>query len=39
MLRKTWERTAKVRYALVAALLGLPLPFVLIAWIFNGCGF
>ena len=39
MIRKTIERAAKVRYALVAMLLGLPLPFVIIALLFRGCDF
>jgi hypothetical protein len=39
MLRNTIERAAKIRYALVAMLLGLPLPFVILALLFRGCDF
>ena len=39
MLRSTIQRTAKIRYALVAWLLGLPLPIILIALLIGGCDF
>lgn len=31
-------RWGKIRYGLVALLLGLPLPFVLLAFLMPGCG-
>ena len=31
-------RSGKVRYGLVALLLGLPLPLVLLAFLMPGCG-
>ena len=31
-------RGAKIRYGLAALLLGLPLPFVIIAFLMPGCG-
>ena len=37
MLRRAWKRTAKLSYALAALLLGLPLPFVIIAALAPGC--
>jgi hypothetical protein len=36
MLRNIKERTGNVRWGLVALLLGLPLPIVLIAFLFVG---
>jgi hypothetical protein len=33
------ERAGKGRYALVAWLIGLPLPIILIAWAIGGCQF
>lgn len=31
-------RIGKIRYGLAALLLGLPLPIVIIAFLFGGCG-
>ena len=31
-------RGAKIRYGLAALLLGLPLPFVILAFLMPGCG-
>ena len=31
-------RAGKIRYGLAALLLGLPLPFVIIAFLMPGCG-
>jgi hypothetical protein len=39
MFTRTWNRAAKIRYGLVALLLGLPLPIVLLATVFRGCDF
>jgi hypothetical protein len=39
MLRSAKERAAKIKYALVAWLLGLPLPIILIALLIGGCDF
>ncbi len=36
MIRKAIERTATVRWGLISLLLGLPLPIVLIAFLFGG---
>lgn len=36
MIRRTLERVGGIRWGLVALLLGLPLPFVLIAFL-PGC--
>jgi hypothetical protein len=36
MLRKGYERTASVRWGLIALLLGLPIPIVIIAFLFVG---
>ncbi len=33
------DRAGKVKYALAAWLLGLPLPIILLALIFRGCDF
>jgi hypothetical protein len=33
------ERAGKVKYALAAWLLGLPLPIILLALVFRGCDF
>lgn len=37
MLRNGIKRLAGVRWGLAALLLGLPLPFVLLAFLFGGC--
>ncbi len=36
MVRQTLRRAGSLRWGLIALLLGLPLPFVLIAWLFVG---
>jgi len=36
MLRNTIRRAGNTRWGLIALLLGLPLPFVLLAWLFLG---
>ena len=36
MLRNTIHRAGSMRWGLIALLLGLPLPLVLIAWLFLG---
>jgi hypothetical protein len=36
MLRQAMERSGNVRWGLIALLLGLPLPIVLIAFLFIG---
>ena len=38
MLRNAMQRTANARWGLVALLLGLPLPIVILAFLFGGCG-
>jgi hypothetical protein len=38
MLRHTTERVGGMRWGLIAWLLGLPLPIVLLAFLFGGCG-
>ena len=38
MLRNAVQRTANARWGLVALLLGLPLPIVILAFLFGGCG-
>jgi hypothetical protein len=39
MFRRISERTANARWGLIALLLGLPLPVVLLAFLFaGGCG-
>ena len=35
---ETMTRGAKIRYGLAALLLGLPLPFVILAFLMPGCG-
>jgi hypothetical protein len=35
--KKIEERAGKVRYGLAAILLGLPLPIILIAFLWGGC--
>lgn len=37
MFNSTNHRPGKIRYGLAALLLGLPLPIVLIAFLFGGC--
>lgn len=37
MLRERIERAANARWGLVALLLGLPLPVVILAFLFGGC--
>lgn len=37
MLRNSIERAARVSYGLIAMLLGLPLPIVIIAFLWGGC--
>lgn len=36
--RDTEPRAGKIRYGLAAMLLGLPLPIVIIAFLWGGCG-
>ena len=36
MLQKTFRRIANTRWALIALLLGAPLPVVLLIWLFVG---
>jgi hypothetical protein len=36
MLHNTLKRAGSMRWGLIALLLGLPLPIVLIAWLFVG---
>ncbi len=36
MLQNTIKRAGNMRWGLIALLLGLPLPIVLIAWLFAG---
>jgi hypothetical protein len=36
MLRDTLSRAGNARWGLIALLLGLPLPLVLLAWLFMG---
>jgi hypothetical protein len=36
MLRNTIQRAGTMRWGLIALLLGLPLPFILLAWLFLG---
>lgn len=37
MLHNSIRRAGKIRYGLAALLLGLPLPIVLLAFLFGGC--
>ncbi len=37
MMKSALRRTAKIRYGLAALILGLPLPLVLLAFLFGGC--
>lgn len=37
MLANTIQRAAKIRYALAAWLIGLPLPIIIIALLIGGC--
>jgi hypothetical protein len=37
MIRNTVARAGKVSYGLIAMLLGLPLPIVIIAFLWGGC--
>ncbi len=37
MLRNGLKRLGSVRWGLAALILGLPLPFVLLAFLFGGC--
>jgi len=37
MFKKTKERLGSIRWGLAALLLGLPLPFVIIAFLCGGC--
>ncbi len=32
------ERQGNIRWGLAAMLLGLPLPFIILAFLFGGCG-
>jgi hypothetical protein len=32
------ERKGNIRWGLAAMLLGLPLPFIILAFLFGGCG-
>lgn len=34
----TMQRLGSLRWGLAAMLLGLPLPFILLAFLFGGCG-
>jgi hypothetical protein len=36
MLRNTIRRAGSMRWGLIALLLGLPLPLVILAWLFLG---
>lgn len=36
MLQNTLKRAGNMRWGLIALLLGLPLPLVILAWIFMG---
>jgi hypothetical protein len=36
MLRNTIQRAGTMRWGLIALLLGLPLPLVILAWLFLG---
>jgi hypothetical protein len=36
MLRNTIRRAGNMRWGLIALLLGLPLPLVILAWLFLG---
>jgi hypothetical protein len=36
MLQKTFRRVADTKWALIALLLGAPLPIVLLIWLFVG---
>jgi len=36
MLQKTFRRAANTRWALIALLLGAPLPIILLVWLFVG---
>lgn len=38
-IRQLRDRAGKGRYALIAWLIGLPLPIILIAWLVGGCEF
>lgn len=37
MIARTIRRVAGIRWGLAALLLGLPLPFVILAFLFGGC--
>lgn len=37
MMQKAFDRAGKVSYGLVALLLGLPLPIVILAFLWGGC--
>jgi hypothetical protein len=37
MLRRAYKRTANMRWGLIALLLGLPIPIVILAFLFGGC--
>jgi hypothetical protein len=37
VLTRTIRRAANLRWGLIAALLGLPLPIILLAFLFGGC--
>jgi len=37
MVRNGIKRVANLRWGLAALILGLPLPFVLLAFLFGGC--
>jgi hypothetical protein len=36
MLKNTWHRTANTRWGLISLLLGLPIPIVILVWLFVG---
>ena len=38
MLRNSVKRLANIRWGLAALILGLPLPLVILAFLFGGCG-
>jgi hypothetical protein len=38
MILNTIHRVANMRWGLIALLLGLPLPVVILAFLFGGCG-
>lgn len=37
LLKNYWKRAGGMRAGLIALLLGLPLPFVILAFFFGGC--